>query len=185
MKNMKWLLKILKNISAVFIFILASFIMINLFQRYVLKLDHPSFFGYSYFKVVSNSMAPTIKKGDFIIVKEFPEYKVKDIITYKKDKSFITHRIIKIDDYLYTQGDYNNVGDEKIKKDQVVGKVTKILKGVGVWQDILFTPKILILLIITLLLFNNSFKDWTKSKYYYLQDFKISKNSIIEERNKK
>lgn len=183
MKFIRAVLNIIKYLFTVLILILSLIILINIFQIKILNKTYPSFLGYSYFKVVSNSMAPGIIKNDIIIIKKQDKYQIDDIITYIKDKSFITHRIVGEKDKFYlTKGDANNIGDDPILKSKAMGKVVKVLKGIGIWKDIILTPQVLILLIITLLLFNDSFKDWTKSKFYYLQDFKLSKNSIIEEK---
>lgn len=69
-------------------------------------------------------MEPTLKTNSLIIVKESDSYKVNDIVTYKLDGEYITHRIIEInDDSIITQGDANNAADEAISKDMIVGKV--------------------------------------------------------------
>lgn len=47
-----------------------------------------------------------------------------DIITYIEDGYPITHRIIsKSKDVYVTQGDFNNIPDNGIKKDKIKGKV--------------------------------------------------------------
>ena len=46
--------------------------------------------------VRSNSMYPTLKKGDVILIKKYNNYKQGDIVTYAEDSNYlITHRIIK------------------------------------------------------------------------------------------
>ena len=53
--------------------------------------------------------------------------KKRDIITYKSDNAFITHRIIKMDgDSIIAKGDNNNTQDKPITKDAVLGKVVFI-----------------------------------------------------------
>jgi signal peptidase I len=147
-----------------------------------MKKDYPNFFGYTVFKVISDSMAPTIRKNDVIVVKINDQtIKKQDIITYKVGKDFITHRVIDIQDASYiTKGDYNNIGDKPIFKETVIGKVIKILPNFGVWKDVIMTPKILIVFFITMLLLSSTFKDWTKAKYNNLKDFRITNDSIIE-----
>ena len=51
------------------------------------------------------------------------EFKEKDIVTYKKDNKYVTHRIIKIEgDKVITKGDANNVEDPPINKKDIIGK---------------------------------------------------------------
>lgn len=46
--------------------------------------------------VRSNSMYPTLKKGDVILIKKYNNYKQGDIVTYAEDSNYlITHRIIE------------------------------------------------------------------------------------------
>ena len=128
---------------------------INFFQLNIMKKDYTNFFGYSVFKVISDSMSPYIVKNDIIIVKLNSEIKKNDVITYKLKNDFITHRVVSINKTSYlTRGDYNNVGDEPIPKKDVVGKVVKILPKLGIWKDIIMTPKVFVLLFITTLLFS-------------------------------
>ena len=83
-----------------------------------------SVFGYYFFTVLSGSMEDTLHVGDNIIVKKSDDYKVGDIVTYKLDNSYITHRITKIDgDDITTKGDSNSVEDIPFKKDKIVGKL--------------------------------------------------------------
>ena len=79
--------------------------------------------GYYFFTVLSGSMEDTLHIGDNIIVKKSNDYKVGDIITYKLDNSYITHRIVKIDgDMITTKGDANDTEDIPFKKDNILGK---------------------------------------------------------------
>ena len=59
----------------------------------------------------------------FGIIKQ-DNYKIGDIVTYKKNNGYITHRIIKINkNEITTKGDANNIEDESIEKKNIVGKV--------------------------------------------------------------
>ena len=82
----------------IFGFILLVFIYKNI-QTKILGNDYSSLFGYSAFEVVTGSMEgeleDSISVGDWIIVKYTNNIQLKDIITYEKDGSFITHRVIE------------------------------------------------------------------------------------------
>lgn len=83
-------------------------------------------FGITILKVSSNSMKPTFKRDDYIVIKEQSEYEIGDIITYSiEENCLITHRIIeKYENAFITKGDNNNVADEKIVyKENILGKV--------------------------------------------------------------
>ena len=75
------------------------------------------------YKVMTGSMEPNIHVGDYLLVKKCKEYKEGDIVTFKKDGYYITHRIIEInEDTVTTKGDANNINDEEIYKNNIVGK---------------------------------------------------------------
>lgn len=180
------IIKIVKYILIVLIIIASIVVTTNFVQLRILKKDHTNLFGYSFFVVVTNSMAPTIETDDVIIVKIGSEAKINDIITYKKASVFVTHRVTAVQKDLYiAKGDANNVGDEPVRREEVVGKVVRTFKKLGIWKKVLMTPQVFILLAITLLLFNDSFKDWTKSQYYRYRDFRITRDSIIEGKDEK
>ena len=80
--------------------------------------------------VRSNSMYPTLKKGDVILIKKYNNYKQGDIVTYAEDSNYlITHRIIeKNNNSFKTKGDNNNSEDDKtIQLENIKGKVILIL----------------------------------------------------------
>ena len=81
---------------------------------------------------MTGSMEPTISTGSLILVKEEKEYKVKDIVTYKNDNEYVTHRIVKIEnDEITTKGDNNNTEDKAFSKDKIIGKMIYELKIYG------------------------------------------------------
>lgn len=80
--------------------------------------------------VKSNSMYPTLQKGDFILIKRNNDYKKGDIITYDYESNYlVTHRIIeKNNNFFIAKGDNNNSEDDKfIQLDNIKGKVILIL----------------------------------------------------------
>lgn len=103
--------------------ILIIYICIVGYQRLTNK-DVVSFFDkYYFFEVASSSMESELHINDLIFVKSYDNYKVGDIITYKVDDTYVTHRIVSIsDDGIITKGDANGACDEMISVDDVVGK---------------------------------------------------------------
>jgi len=116
--------------KVVYIVILVFLILFN-----ISSVFNISVFGYRTFKVGSGSMEPTLKVNDLILVKKQNNYNVKDIITFKIDDEYITHRLVEQNKTrVVTKGDANNALDKDFSKDKIVGKVIyrfKILNKVG------------------------------------------------------
>lgn len=176
-------MKIIKKIMQVFINILLVLVtLLILFLVY--RIVSIKFFNkditlrYTFYEIATGSMEPTLNVKDFIIVKESDKYSVGDIITYKEDNSYITHRIIKINgDTLVTKGDANNSEDKIISKSEVIGKVVKIIPKGGVIKEIILTPKIIFTLLVTLVLINLCFSLTKKENK---KDIKLNKDENIE-----
>ncbi len=125
----------------------------------ILKEDYANIFGYTYFQVKTGSMSKTIEKKDLVIIKLTDKYKVNDIITFQDGNSFITHRLISINDNnLITRGDVNNTEDEPIKKDQVIGKVVLIISTSFIIK--IMGILIILFIILTLINFETIFKKF-------------------------
>ena len=76
------------------------------------------------YKVETGSMEDNIHIGDYILVYKKGSYKIGDVVTYKVDNYFVTHRIVEKDDKkVITKGDANNTNDEAINVKNIVGKV--------------------------------------------------------------
>lgn len=122
-------------------------------QVKILNKDYANIFGYTFFEVATGSMANTINIGDIVVVKVNETFKENDIIVYKEENSFITHRVIKIDGQdLITRGDANNSEDKPIKSDQILGKVIYVIPKIGIWRKVLASPEILGMIIIFIIL---------------------------------
>ena len=76
------------------------------------------------YKVETGSMEDKIHSGDYVLIHSTDDYSVGDVITYRVDNYFVTHRIIKIEDgKITTKGDANNISDDEVSTDQIEGKV--------------------------------------------------------------
>ena len=155
---MKYLEKFIKYFTDILLVIVIIAVIIaaySLIQLAIFNKDYVNYFGYTIFEVESGSMSPTINVDDMILVKVNADIKKDDIVTYKQDDDFITHRVIKVlDDKLITKGDYNNSEDKIIAKDMVIGKIIKVFPKFGVWREILLSPKVIALVFMTLILFS-------------------------------
>lgn len=152
----------------IFGFILLVFIYKNI-QTKILGNDYSSLFGYSAFEVVTGSMEgeleDSISVGDWIIVKYTNNIQLKDIITYEKDGSFITHRVIEEYNGTYiTKGDANSGKDDPVSREQIVGKVVKILPNFGIIKKTIFNPVVLLSLIVSLYLVGYVLRSIKKDK---------------------
>jgi len=150
----------LKQISKGLIyFLLIMLIIINIFMiisKVILKSDYPNFFGYTWFEIASNSMYPELKKGDLVIIKlNQKDYKVGDIITFQDDYFYTTHRLVEINNTMYTtKGDNNNTNDKPISKTKVIGKVILKVAAIGYFIYIIKQPITIILLLVATILIN-------------------------------
>ena len=88
------------------------------------------FFKYTMSSIASNSMYPTLQKGDAIIIKQLTDKEKKkievgDIIVFQEEGHIITHRVIEIKEGIYiTKGDNNNTKDiTKKTKNDIIGLV--------------------------------------------------------------
>ena len=150
--------RILNIILDVLMFLLGLILLVfiyNNIQTKILGNDHSSFFGYSLFEVQTGSMKNEINIGDWIIVKYSDDIKLNDIVTFKKNNSFVTHRVVEVYKNTYvTKGDANNAKDEAISKNQIVGKVVKILPHFGLIKKTILNPIVLFMLLVVVSIIN-------------------------------
>lgn len=155
---MKRVAELIINGLTIFVFLVLVLVIGAKTKMLVTGKDYFEVFGYSIFTVATGSMEPTISQNDIVIVHPKDKYIVDDIVTFKKDKSYITHRVIMVNDNnLVTKGDANNANDVAISGSDILGKVIKILPNGGIWQKTLTSPKVIIAVFITLLLFDFAF----------------------------
>ena len=120
----------------------------------------PTLFGHQMYFIRTGSMSPYLEPGDVIISKKYDggeliAGKDGDVVTFYGNMNgnveLITHRVIEVDgDTVITQGDFNNIADNPITKDDieavmvhkavVIDKIYKIISTTwGFWLFI-FTP---------------------------------------------
>ena len=101
----------------------------------------PMPFGYGTAVVLSGSMEPNLNIDDLIFVKEQDSYEVNDIVVFQDGQSLTVHRLLSIDDKTaITKGDANNVADDPITPDRIIGKVIGRIPYVGMIARALKTP---------------------------------------------
>ena len=148
---MKKVLKIVVNVLAWVILILAFLVTIMVFTS-TNNGGVPNILGIMPMTVQSQSMEPTFKKGDMILVKQVDLYdlKVDDVITFNTviqgQRVQNTHRIVEVIEdggskSFVTKGDNNPVNDESVVyASDIVGRWTGTkIGGLGKALDFLRT----------------------------------------------
>ena len=75
-------------------------------------------------EVQTGSMEDGIHAGDYVLIYRKSKYNIGDVITFRKDGYYVTHRIVKKHKKgIVTKGDANNTEDDAIKVSSIVGKV--------------------------------------------------------------
>ena len=121
------------------------------------------FFGFTFFEVATGSMKDAIQIGDGVLVEITKDVKENDIIVYKEEENFITHRLVEINENgeLITKGDANNAKDQPIKIDKVLGKVVYILPKIGILKKTILSKQVLILILTLIILLGVALKITT------------------------
>lgn len=132
-KNQKRTKKFFKYISLNILIVL--FVM-NL----ILSLDkNKHFLGIYMFNIVSESMEPTFKVNDLVVVKKVSVFDLQkgDIITFENEGRIISHRILEIKEnkgevVFQTKGDNNEIPDPyELNTQQILGKVEFSIGKIG------------------------------------------------------
>ena len=152
-KVLSKILGIILNILLIIAFLILIFGIYYNVQTKLLNKEYVNIFGYTFFEVATGSMSGSIEVGDVVLVKITNEVQENDIIVFKENNSFITHRVVKKDgDIITTKGDANNTEDSPITIDKVLGKVTGVIENVGIIRKVITSPAVLISITITLIL---------------------------------
>ena len=170
MKKTSKIIGYILNILIVLVSIVIIFAIYYFVQVKILSKPYANIFGYTYFEVATGSMEPTIDVGDIIVVKITNDVNVNDIIVCKDNKSFVTHRLLNIqEDKFITKGDANNTEDEPMDKANLIGKVIKIIPNFSLIKKIIFAPQVIIPIFLMLVLlgivcfrFDKKIKKWSK-----------------------
>lgn len=158
---------------------LAGFAVIIYVGSTIKKGSVPNIFGYSFMIVLTDSMEPTYKVDDFIVVKAKDNYYEEDVVTFLYDidnngvKELVSHRIQSIVENKYTMvGDNPATAGQSqiISKEDIIGKVVTKSTFLGsVLATPLFQNKGIIFAVITVLLIGFII-------YQFINIVKITKN---------
>ncbi len=112
-----------------YIFLTILLVLLSLYtKKIIFKEERITLLKYSPLVVLTGSMEPSLYPGDIVVIKESDSYAVGDVITYKVENYYVTHRIIDIYEIngsksYKTKGDNNNIEDEySVSTKQVIGK---------------------------------------------------------------
>lgn len=131
-----------------------------IFQSLINPNTVPNIFGIKTFDIISSSMSPTIDVHDVAFIKncKVEELQVGDIITFRKEDSLITHRIIEIKNQngnieFVTKGDKNQATDiERVSSAQIEGKYVGRIPKIGGFLSFMRNKAIFFIVITILLL---------------------------------
>ena len=157
--------KILKVVS----WGLTIFVVVLMICVFVSRLSGktPKVFGYSIYRIGSDSMTPSLQVGDIILskkVKDFSDLELDDVITYNGEKGdfagkSITHRIVDIieDEGTYsfkTQGTKEGASIDKypVEEHQIEGKMVCKIPLLGDIVELLSNKIVFLLVVVTPLL---------------------------------
>ena len=124
---------------------LFAMLLLNLFTLWsVDEIRKGRFAASGYFCAIvgSGSMEPAVFVNDLLLVKGESAYQVQDVITYVSSRGgLVTHRVKEVLENGYiTQGDANNIPDEAISAQQVLGRVIFTVPGVGAVMEGILSP---------------------------------------------
>ena len=161
--------KIIGIVLNILLIIVTLIILVGIYYLVQIKVfnnDYANIFGYTFFEVATGSMADTIEIGDVVIVELTKDVRKNDIIVYKEEENFITHRLIEIDENgeFITKGDANNTEDKPVNETQVLGKVTYIIPKLGIWRKAILSPQVLMLIASLIILLGIAFKITTNTE---------------------
>ena len=119
--------KVLNIISNIFVYILIILLIIIIISKIQ---------GIEYKVVLTPSMEPELPVGSLLVIKptEYEDIKIGDDVTYIRSNSnvVVTHRVIqKEDGYITTQGIANDIADNPIAYENVIGVVKFNIPKIG------------------------------------------------------
>ena len=151
--------KIFRWVFDIILFVILGIALIMAYNHIQINIKgntYTTMLGYSAFEVSTGSMSGTMEIGDAILVKLIDQNETvnkDEIVVYSQGTALVTHRIVEVNgNQIVTKGDANNTNDTPIQRNQIVGKVIKVIPNFRMWKEIILTPKVLIPASVALLL---------------------------------
>lgn len=194
MKKRKIRIRFINNAKIKIILMKILYITISIFILYniiylinttITKKHYLSIWGISIFSMENNAMKPDIPKNNLIITKACKESEIKenDIIAYQINNSIRINKIINIKSdngkvtYI-TKSSSNYYPDiEEVFKNQIIGKVTFNIWGIGLLINILQSKIITFFALIVLIL------RFSYNRYVYQQNKQRKRKKRLKEEN--
>ncbi len=105
----------------------------------------------TYVLTSGTSMQPMFTAGDLAVLRSTDDYRVGDVVAYRSEelKRVVMHRVLTEKDGVYTfQGDNNDFVDpDKVREDQLLGRLALRVPKVGLALAWLFKPVNLLLVV--------------------------------------
>lgn len=192
MKKRKIRIRFINNAKIKIILMKIVYITISIFILYniiylinttITKKHYLSIWGISIFSMENNAMKPDIAKNNLIITKACKESEIKenDIIAYQINNSIRINKIINIKSdngkvtYI-TKSSSNYYPDiEEVFKNQIIGKVTFNIWGIGLLINILQSKIITFFALIVLIL------RFSYNRYVYQQNKQRKRKKRLKE----
>lgn len=158
---MKIVKKILSVISTSLTIVLVGIMVVVFVNK--LSGNTPNVFGYSFYRIATDSMTPSLEVGDIILSKKVSDYsslEVDDVITYNCEKGklagmSITHRIIEVNEedgkYSFlTQGTKQGatVDEYPVLEHQIEAKMVCKIPLLGSLVTLLLKPYVFLIIIV-------------------------------------
>jgi hypothetical protein len=133
-------------------------------------------------KVTSWSMFPTIHKGDLIEIEPAARIQVGDVVIFRSGDALVCHRVAVVlsSQEILTRGDGSTEPDKPVRRDDLVGKVTAIIRR-GQRRDPLFIPAPTLVSVLRLHgdLFFGRLQAWIVAEGLWLWQ-RLKRRSIIQ-----
>lgn len=192
-KNSKLLDKLSTIIGTILCLILIPILIVNvtlIIKSYTNKDEIPSLFNTTPMVVLTDSMYPSIKSGDLILLENIDISLVKegDIVTFfdplNNSTNTVTHRVVEVihdgEVKLKTKGDANNIVDNFfVTSDEFVGVYKSKISGLGNIAMFMATTKGLVICVIVPLILFVGFDIARRFKYD--KKTKSEKKALLEE----
>lgn len=99
--------------------------------------------GHLKLRATGASMLPTLWPGDLLTIQHsnFDQVESGDVVLFSRDGRFFLHRILSktrlVDEFLVTRGDCMPQADRPVRPGELLGRVTKIERDVGLFAPTL------------------------------------------------
>lgn len=194
----KWMFRAI-NLIAITLIVVSLFVLLTVVLTAPGQV--PQIMGFRVFRVLTESMEPTIPKDAMLLVRQTATEAIVpgDVITFfsldpSLDGTPVTHRvqrIVQLDGttYFVTKGDANAVEDlEPVPADRLLGKVVFVSAGLGVLIRFLSNPLVfgaLILLPLLAMLLRNLYRSVRLAEKLARQEEEAAVQQALEELRKK